>query len=186
MPVMKSLRRFRLASTNGHVMQINVGDNDVPEPLVEEAMASGMILADEADAPRYEDNARAKVDFTGEVRKSMIFLACKAIAEENDISNFDGGGSPKTSVVSDMLGLSVTKRELNDVYQIYLTLKQSGEQYDLHPNAPNIMRVIEAQSPAELRELCEEFGIDPKSTEGRSSKELRRLALVKLNGNAAG
>lgn len=186
MPKMKSLRKFRLASTNGNVQMIDVGDNDVHPDLVQEAMAAGMVPANAEDAPKFEDNARAKVDFTGDVRKSMIYLAVKSVAEENDVQKFDGGGSPKPAVVSDMLGLTVNKRELNDVYQIYLTLKGSGESYDLHPNAPNILRVIEAQSHAELAELAKEFGVDEKSIEGRSVKDLRRLLLVKLNGNAAG
>lgn len=186
MPIMKSLRSFRLASTTGHVMQIKAGDNNVHPDLVPEAMQAGLVPADAADAPVFEDLARAKVDFTGEVRKSMIFLAIKTLAEENDVQKFDGGGTPKASVVSDMLGLSVVKRELNDVYQLYLTAKASGEEYQLHPNAPNILRVLEAGSYAELFELGKEFGVTEKAMEGLSVKDTRRLVLVKLNGNAAG
>src|SRR5690606_22283912 len=125
MPQMKSLRTFRLASTTGHVVQFIANEaRDVHPDLVQEAMAHGCVLVDPADQPFYDDLARAKVDFTGDIRKSMLYLAVKSLAEENDTRKFDAGGSPKAAVVGDMLGLTIGKREVNDMFQQYLTIRQ--------------------------------------------------------------
>lgn len=184
---MKSLRAFRLASTTGHVKRVVVGENEIPDDLVKDAMAAGLVPVDAKDAAYHEDKSKAKVDFTGDVRASILHLAIKSVAEENDVAKFDAGGSPKVAVINEMLGMQVSKKELNEAYQQYLTIKSDGAEFVLHPNAPNIIRVLEAESTKELMALgVEEFGVEQKALEGQSEREMRRILLVKLSGNSTG
>lgn len=186
MPNMISLRSFRLASLTGHVVQFEAKKPTfVPDAAVSEAMAAGCVPENESDIPFYEDVDRAKVEFTGDVRKSMLYLAAQAVAKRNNPKDFDGGGTPKTQVVADMLGYEVSREELLSVYQQYLQVQQENLDYALHPNAANIMRVIEAGSKAELLELASEFGVPDDKAKGLSVKDLRKLLLVKFSGHAA-
>lgn len=185
MPEFISLRSFRLGTTFGHVIQFEAKvPKNIPDNCVPAAMAAGCVPADESAIPFHEDLERARVEFTGDVRKSMIFLAVKAIAEKNDPKDFDGGGTPKLAVVKEALGLEISRKDLADVYQQYLTVTAEGQEYALHPAAPNILRVIEAGDKAELLELAEEFEVDGAKAKGLTVKDLRKLLLVKFSGVA--
>lgn len=190
MPEMISLRSFRLETTTGHVLQFEANTpKNVPESCVSAAMAAGCVPVDAAAIPFHEDLQRARVEFTGDVRKSMIFLAVKAVAEKNDARQFDGGGTPKTAVIADALGIEVSRKDVASVYQQYLTVTAENREYALHPSAPNILRVIEAESKDELLELVKEFAEEPdvevKQAKGLTVKDLRKLLLVKFSGVAA-
>lgn len=187
MPEFVSLRSFRLESTTGHiaVFEANVARN-IPDALVPAAMAAGCVPANREDAPFYEDQTRAKVEFTGDVRKSMIYLAVKHVAERNNIKDFDGGGTPKTAVISELIGYETNRKEVVDLYQQYLQIKSEGGQYAMHPQAPSIMKVIQAEDRTELVELAEEFGVPADKSKGMQARDLRKLLLVKLSGVAAG
>lgn len=187
MPQMISLRTFRLASTSGHVVHF---ESKVPAyvapPAVAEAMANGCVMADEADTPFFEDLERAKVEFSGGVRASMVYLAVKDIIDKNKTSEFDSGGVPRVPAVEDRLGFDVTKTEVVEVYKQYQQYASEGREYPLHPSSANILRVIDATTKAELVELADEFGVDEKKARGLTVKDLRKLLLVKFDGNAAG
>lgn len=187
MPKMISLRNFRLESTKGHVLLFVANEpKDVPTALVSEAMAAGCGMADPADAPFYDDLTRARVEFTGDVRKSMIYLAIQAIAEKNDVKkDFDGSGTPKHEAVSDMLGFDVVQSEVTDVFQQYMQVLAGDIEYPLHPAAANIQRVLEAGSKNELVALATEFAVDKEKTKGLTVRDLRKLLLVKFSGLAA-
>ena len=187
MPEMISLRAFRLASTTGHVIEFEARTpRYVPEAAVPEAMAAGCVPADDAAIPFYDDLSRAKVEFQGDIRRSMIYLAVKMIAEANVTKEFDGGGTPKTAVISDRLGFEVSRKEVVDVYQQYLSAKADGREFALHPQAQNILRVIEAETKDELIALAEEFDVDGAKAKGLVVKDLRKLLLVKFSGIAVG
>lgn len=186
MPNMISLRSFRLESTKGHVLQFIAKEPKfVPEAVVSEAMAAGCVMEDATDAPFYDDLSRAKVEFVGDVRKSMIFLAVKRLMEENDHKKFDGSGTPKHEAVSEALGFDVVHSEVAELYQQYLQVVAEDLDFALHPSAPNIQRVLEAASKAELVELAVEFGVEDKKAKGLTVRDLRKLLLVKLSGVAA-
>ena len=186
MPEMISLRSFRLATLSGHVLQFEAKKPKyVPDEAVSDAMAAGCVMANEEDTPFYEDLSRAKVDFVGDVRKSMLYLAVEEMVKENDVKNFDAGGNPKTQAVSAMLGFEVARAELTDIYQQFQTIKSENGEYALHPAAPNILKVIQAQDRAELVELAAEFGVDKGKAKGLQVRDLRKLLLVKLSGVAA-
>ena len=187
MPEMLSLRTFRLASLSGHVVQFEANTpRRVPEEAVAEAMAKGCVPVDQADIPFYEDLTRSKVDFQGDLRKSLIFLAAQAVAKENNVKNFDGGGIPRASVISERLGYDVTAKEVLPVYQLLLQVKNGESEFVVHAKAEHVMRVVEASERAELLLLADEFGIDEKKAKGLQSRELRKLLLTKLNGAALG
>lgn len=187
MPQMISLRNFRLASLSGHVIQVKAKEPfDCPDDVVEEAMKAGCAPANAEDQPFYDDLSRAKVDFHGDLRRSMVFMAISAIVKDNNVKHFDGGGLPKAAVISDRLGYDVTPKEVGAVYQIYLSCKSEGTTFELHPQAQHVMRVVEATDRAELMLLADEFGIEEGKAKGMSARDLRKLLLSKLNGAAAG
>ncbi|NLA67481.1 MAG: hypothetical protein GX856_04420 [Gammaproteobacteria bacterium] len=184
---MTSLRTFRLASTTGHVIRFQAKvPTFVPDAAVPEAMAAGCVPVDEADVPFYEDLSRAKVEFNGDVRKSMLFLAVKTLTLKNDYKNFDAGGNPKVKPVSEMIGFEVNRQELLDIFRIYQQSVAENVDYPLHPAAPNILKVLEAEDKGELLELAEEFGVDKDKAKGLQGRDLRKLLLVKLSGVEVG
>lgn len=187
MPDFISLRSFRLESTTGHtaVFEANV-PRFIPDALVAEAMAKGCVPVDKSDIPFYEDQTRAKVEFTGDVRKSMIYLAVKHLAEKNNVKDFDGGGTPKTASVAKLIGYDVFRPEITDAYQQYLQYTSENREYALHPQAHNILKVIQAEDRAELVDLAEEFGVEKAKAKGLQVRDLRKMLLVKLSGVAAG
>lgn len=187
MPQMLSLRKFRLETTTGHVVLFEANTpRFVPDAAVPEAMKAGCVPAESADIPFYDDLSRAKVEFQGDIRKSMLYLAIRVIAERNDPKEFDGGGVPKHEVVSARLGFDVSRQEVLDVFQQYLQAKSEDREFGLHPQAQNILRVIEAETKAELVELAKEFGVEEKQAKGLSVRELRKFLLTKFNGIATG
>ena len=185
MPQMKSLRNFRLATTTGFVCLVESNTPFFcPDNAVEDAMKAGCVPVNEEDIPFYEDQARARVDFTGTLRQSIIYLAISTIVKENSTKNFDAGGMPKLEVVADRLGMTVGAAELRDLFQQFLSNKADGKEYEIHPQAARVVDVLEASTKAELREMCEEFGIDAEAHKlsGMNMKELRKILLVKLSG----
>ncbi len=187
MPKMISLRTFRLPTLSGHVLQFTANqERDVPEAAVKDAMTAGCAFVDASDTPFYDDMSKAKVGFSDSIKKSTLYLVLKSIAEDNEAKNFDGGGVPKLSVVNDKLGFDVSKREVQDMYQQYLSIKSDGGEFPLHANAPNVLRVVEATTNAELIELGKEFGYEEANLKGRSTRDLRRILFTKLNDAAVG
>lgn len=186
MPKMVSLRNVRMESTKGHVINFTAKEPKfVPLDVVAEASALGCVVMDGEDPLFYEDVTRAKVEFQGDVRKSMIYLAIKSLAEKNSARDFDGSGVPKEKVVSDSLGFDVVRSEVADVFQMYMQAKGDGVDYPLHPAANNIVRVLDADSKAELVELADEFGVPADKAKGLTIKDLRKLLLAKFNGVTA-
>lgn len=187
MPKMISLRTFRLATLHGHVLRFTAREPlEVPEVCIPEAAAAGCALADPEDQPFIDDLTRSKVEFAADVRKSIVFLACKVVGESGDVKLFDAGQFPKKDVIEKMLGHTVASDELRDIYQQYLNIKQNGGEFPLHPSAPNIMKVLEADSKKELEELAVEFGVEADKTKGLTAKDIRRLLLHKFAGTQVG
>lgn len=186
MPNMISLRNFRLATISGHVIEFEAKvPTYVPDVAVSDAMAAGCVPEHAEETPFFEVADRAKVEFTGGIRNSMLYMAIKSIAERNDAKEFDGGGNPKESVVSSRLGFDVSKKEVIAMYQQYQQVTAENLDFPVHPAADNIMRVINAETKAELVELALEFGLPEAKAKGLVIRDLRKLLLVKLEGNAA-
>ncbi len=183
MPQMKSLRNFRLATTTGFVAMVSASEPFFcPDNCVDEAMKAGCVPVNEGDIPFYEDASRARVDFVGNLRASIIYMAIDVIVKENNTKNFDAGGMPKLDVVADRLAMQVSPAELRDLFQQYLSNKADGKEYDVHPQAKRVVDVLEASTKAELHEMCGEYDIPTDKTKGMNMKELRKILLVKLSG----
>lgn len=186
MPLMISLRNFRLETTTGHVIQFQAQEPVfVPHSAVSAAMAAGCVPQDQADIPFYEDSSRAAVEFHGDVRKAVLYLAVEAICKKNDSKDFDGAGVPQVKVIAAKLGFDVTRGEVVDALQVYSQAKAEGTEPGAHPAAANITRVLEAETKAELIELAAEFGVPEDKTKGLVVRDLRKLLLVKFSGLAA-
>lgn len=187
MPEFISLRSFRLETTLGHIVQFERSvPKFIPEVVVPFAMAAGCVPVDSADIPFYDDKARTTVEFNGDIRRSLIYIAVKHCVTKNDSKDFDGSGVPKASVLTTRLGFEVGRKEAVDVFQQYTTLKNEGRDFDYDSKALNVMRVIEAEDRAELMEIAEEFGIEERTRKGLQVRELRKLLLTKLSGVAIG
>lgn len=185
MPKMHSLRSFRLETTTGHVIEFEAKvPVFVPDAAVPDAMAAGCVPVDTSEIPFQEDLSRSRVEFVGDVRKSMLYLAVERLIAKNDPKTFDGGGNPKTAPVSDMLGFEVNRAELLAVFQLYLSSKNDNRPYTLHPSAPQIINVLEASDKAELIDLADEYGIPSEKAKGLQVRDLRKMILVKLSGVA--
>lgn len=186
MPMMLSLRKHRIASLSGHIVEFEPNvPVFVPDPAVSEAMAAGCVPVDPSDIPFYEDMDRAKVEFQGDVRRSIVYLAIQAIVGANDLKEFDGGGVPRHEAVSTRVGFPVAREEVVATYQMFTAARAEGREFGLHPASANILRVIEADSKAELLELAKEFDVPDKNVSGLTVKDLRKLLLVKFSGRAA-
>lgn len=187
MPLMISLRKFRLASTTGHVIQFKPKEPVyVPDDAVPEAMAQGCVPANEEDVPFYEDMSRARVEFQGDIRRSLIITAIERVMDRNDHRDFTGGGVPRHKVLGDLLGFEVFESEVSPLYQQYLSAKKEGVDIPLHPATDNVKRVLDASGKADLVDLAVEFGVEKKKAEGLVTKDLRRMLLVKFSGIAPG
>jgi hypothetical protein len=183
---MISLRSFRLASRSGHVIQFEADKPTlVPSNLVSEAMKHGCVPRDRDTIPFYEDLEKSKTEFTGDLRRSVIWLAIDSLVRENNTKNFDGGGLPKANVISDRVGFDVTKPDVLAIYREYHSAKANGVDAPIHPQAALVQQIVDANDRNELISLLPEAGIDPKHVKGMLVRDLRKLMLAKFSGLSA-
>lgn len=185
MPNMISQRTFRLETTTGHCVHFQAKQPTWVAPeAVEEAMKAGCVHTDASEATFHDDLSRAKSDVSGDLRKSVLFLAVTAIAKRNNAKDFTGAGVPKVGAVEEAVGFECNAAEVRDIYQQYQTHTTGNGDFALHPQSQNLMRVIDASSKDELMELALEFDVDIEKAEGLVSKDLRRLLMAKFAGVA--
>lgn len=183
MVTMHSLRTFTLYTTKGHCIRFEAKKpREVPNEIVQEAMTAGCVPVDENDIAGFEDLSRAKVEFQGDLRKSILYLAMEVFAHENNPKNFNAGGRPKANILSERLGFEVGSAETQSSWENYLSVKNSGSDVALHPNAKDVVAVISAEDAPELRALASKQGIPPTALEGLTVREIRKVLLTKLNG----
>lgn len=184
MPMMKSLRSFRLASTSGHIYQITANEPIMIDPVVvPEAMQAGCVPVDAADTPFYDDLSKSRVEFEGDLRRSLIYMAIDVLVTRNDANDF-AAGVPKAAAITERIGALVSEKEARAVYQLYTTAKSEGRNIELHQNAHMVMRVLEADDRNDLVALGKELSVPAKEMSGMSARDLRKLLLTKLNGIA--
>jgi hypothetical protein len=184
MPNMKSLRSFRLASLTGHIYNVKANEPImIADSCVSEAMASGMVPVDEADVPFNDDTSTARVEFEGDMRKSLVYMAVEAIVKENDVKEF-AAGVPKAAAVGDRLGITIGDKEVRAMFQLYNTAKSEGRAITLLPQAHMALRVIEATDRNDLIAMGKEMGFEHKEVNSLAVRDLRKLLLTKLNGIA--
>lgn len=185
MPDMKSLRTFTLATRHGHMVRFVANTTTfVPDAAVHDAMAAGCVPVNDEDAARIDDNQAIKVEFQGDLRRAVLLLVSRALANENDTKHFSGG-IPTKKAVAERAGFDAGAAEIRDAWRAYLHMKKSGEPIDTHPEAMNVLRVVEASTLDELAKLAEEFDVAEDRRKGLSARELRRLLLAKFSGISA-
>lgn len=185
MPMMLSLQHLRLETTSGHVLQFKPNEPIfVPDVAVSAARAKGCALAEGEDIELQDDVSRATVDFHGDLRKSLLFMAVKTILAKNDPKDFDGAGIPSTDAMTDLVGFTVAGSEIPEVFQLWHAVEEGGSDYTPHANAENVVNVMEANSQAELVAIGEELGMSKSSMKGMKTRELRKALLIKLSGYA--
>lgn len=186
MPNMLSIRNFRLETTTGHSIEFKANVPTWVAPVaVPAAMAAGCVPEDAKDQPFYEDSFRDKVEFKGDIRRSMLHVAVKTIAERNDVKEFDGSGNPKTDAVVNRLGFEVTRNEVVDAFRIYMQAKAEDIEIDLHPSTAVIARIIDADDKKDLVELADELDVPKDKVKGLVARDLRKLLLAKCGGVSA-
>ena len=150
MPLMKSLRRFRLASLTGHV--INFEPNkpiNVPKAVLSEALAAGCALVDESgelldDSAMERDDSSVHTGFAPALRESVLILTLDGIRKHNRASEFDAGGVPLPDVVAKRSNIETNKKEVGQLWRKLLEQVNGTDDAELklHPDAVKV-EVIE-------------------------------------------
>lgn len=181
MPMMKTLQNLRLDTTSGAVIRFKAETPTyVPPNAVSAATARGCVMVDEKDRTFNEDLQRSKVDFTGELRQSLLFLGLDSVMKGNLPKNFDGGGVPTAQAIEDLVGFPVAASEVPPIFQLWHQVSE-GATYEVHPNATQVQRVLEADK-ATLKEIAAELEFEEKQYKSLTVKELHKLLLTKLSG----
>lgn len=184
MPMMKTLQNLRLETTEGAILRFKANEPKyVPPRAVSAATAKGCVMVDEKDRTFHEDLQRSNVDFSGELRQSLLFLAVKSTMEKNNVKDFDGSGSPSAEAIEKLVGFSVATSEILPIYHLWHQVSE-GADYQVHPDAAQVQCVMEAANKSELQEIAAELGIEEKDYKPLTVKELHKLLLVKLSGYA--
>ena len=183
MPKMVSLRDFRLATLSGHVLIFEARvPRDVPDAAVEEALTAGCAMINPNETPDFDDMTRQKFDLEADLRQSVIYLVCADLVKRNRPIDFDGGGMPREGVVSNIVNFEVGKKELNDVWQTYLTAKSEGREHGVHEKAADVLRIIQAENKNDLLEIAADLGLDLDQFDGKQTKTIRSALLKSFPG----
>lgn len=181
MPEMISIRKFDLATTLGHMIHFEAGKPVyVPDEAVPLAMGAGCVPVKDVDQALFDNIQRSKVEFTGDLRSSLLHIVVGEIVKNNRPKDFDGSGTPKHEVISQRLHFEVFKDETRKAFQTYMSARKREEEVPLHKDAEIAMRVIDAESNADLASLALELGYEKSVVEGLKTKDLRQMLLAKL------
>lgn len=192
MPLMKSLRRFRLASLTGHV--INFEPNkpiNVPKAVLSEALAAGCALVDESgelldDSAMERDDSSVHTGFAPALRESVLILTLDGIRKHNRAGEFDAGGVPLPDVVAKRSNIETNKKEVGQLWRKLLEQVNGTDDAELklHPDAVKVVDIAQADNHADLDLLADELGLKDK-VEGMKVRDKRQRLLAHFNGSGA-
>lgn len=180
---MISPRTFTLATRTGHTLRFEADvERSVPSVVVPDALANGVRLVDADAIPeQFMDTRSVRVDFSMDMRQSLLHIVVAGIAERNNLKDFDAANMPKLGLVNERLGFDVTPKELRAAYDRYKELLATGAEPELDPKAAAALNVLQAESVAELMLLAEELGEDAKALRKLGSpREIRRKLLSRF------
>jgi hypothetical protein len=111
-------RDFVLISKFGHAVNFVANEHvRVPYPVIDEAIAIGAVFANKEDQKILVDEPKEVVTpDLGFEREQKLYDAMHQIAKENDPDQFTPGGKPKLSVLVELLGYDIDRKEANDVW----------------------------------------------------------------------
>jgi hypothetical protein len=192
MPLMKSLRRFRLASLTGHV--INFEPNkpiNVPKAVLSEALAAGCALVDESgelldDSAMERDDSSVHTGFAPALRESVLILTLDGIRKHNRAGEFDAGGVPLPDVVAKRSNIETNKKEVGQLWRKLLEQVNGTDDAELklHPDAVKVVDIAQADNHADLDLLADELGLKDK-VEGMKVRDKRQRLLAHFSGSGA-
>lgn len=119
-----SNRNYTLATTKGHVIFCKKGQPiNIPNLILEDAIAVGIIPTDERDMPGAELDSLLPVEATGTERIRQIRDMIESLMRRNGRGDFTASGLPNIKVLSDALGYKVDQSELG---RIWHTIRQES------------------------------------------------------------
>ena len=185
MPKMISLRNHVVGTLSGHMIGFKRNEPvEVPLAAVQDCLNAGCAFVEDGQQEMHDDMSRAKFMLNGPVRRSVIMLAIKAIKADGGIDDFDAAGAPKVQVVSKLVGFDTNAKELRDIYQQYLQIISSGDEFDYVEGAETAFNIIRSTSKSDLLLIAEELGYDMEAAKGTDGRELRKAMLAKVLGVA--
>lgn len=148
MPEMVSLQSFTLRSLTGHTRAVKARiPVNIPDVMVEEAMARGMVPVHEAGIPlEHSSNPPPKkVAPQGEERKLLVLRKIEEFVSraKTEQGLFTGSGAPNAKLMSQELGFQIMTSERNERWSNY---KISGV-----PTPPTVMTIAEITATAPKR-----------------------------------
>jgi len=138
-----SNRNFTLATTKGHVTFFKKGiPKNIPNLILEDAIAVGIIPTDERDMPGSEQDKLLPVEATGTERIRQIRDVIESLMRRNARGDFTASGLPNIKVLSDALGYKVDQSELGRIWHIirsenaHLRIDEQDDKIDEGPEKP--------------------------------------------------
>lgn len=129
MPMMKSLRSFRLASTTGHIIEVEAETPIYVAPAIyREAITAGMVEVDEAIPQEPEAAEPIVVDETNTSefdQEAALTQALMRIITRSDESELKNNGVPKTHVVNKELPIEAERATSTQVDETFQKLQES-------------------------------------------------------------
>jgi hypothetical protein len=112
-------RDFVLHSKFGHAIQFVANEQvRVPYPAIDEAIAIGAVFANKEDQKiLVDEKPELKTPDLGFEREQKLYDAMHEVAKENDPDKFTPGGKPKLSVVVEMVGYDLDRKEVDTVWK---------------------------------------------------------------------
>lgn len=131
MPHVKSLRDVRIASLEGHVINVPARKpTRIPESLIPEAQALGCVVCDEVGRIAVDADEVPTVLAEGEIpyltvdertdtekRSRVLKLACAKSYARNERADFDKNNLPKVVAIQKLVGFPVTTQEIADTVE---------------------------------------------------------------------
>lgn len=184
MPMMHSLRSFRLSTTTGHVIQfVAKQPTYVPSVAVPEALRAGCAPVDGETVDPVDDTTRLRTGFATELRRSVLALLMARLAKENNTKNFDSAGTPKPDVLAKMLHTgSVDAKEVREVWRAMRSAEKTGADMGLHADAQKVLDILDAESRAELLMVAKDHGVAEEEVTGLQARDLRTKLLARFAG----
>lgn len=187
MKMMNSLRRVRVPTKSGHVLIFDPGEpRAVPDAAVVDAQKYGCVVVDDSGTVAPEESSKVSFDYSGDLRKSVVYMAVKEMIKENTPSDFDAGGNPKAAVVSERIGVDITAGEVRDAFRMYQRGQSENREIELSTEAQNVLRVVHAEGKRELADLAKEFGFDDAEVKGMTARSLRQRLMRHFTGMVVG
>lgn len=180
MPIMMvSPRDYTLRSLTGYVIFYPANQpTHTPDEVVSEAMAVNILPVEKYDrempAPR---GALKESRVTGTLRDALILNAIEELVKENDVSNFNAGGSPKLAALNGATGLRLSGPESSKYWTRYREIKGTNSPLPQHPRMESVLELQRLTTRKQLLEYASEIGFPESEVSRRPLKEAKEALM---------